>query len=220
LIHLENIKTIFFDYDGTLHNGMKIYAPAFRAAYSYLVDQRYAAPKKWSEEEISYWLGFSPPEMWQAFMPNVDEEERIKCSKIISQSMKSSTISGAAELYEGSLEVLSHLKNKGYHLIFISNCKIYYKEAHNKIFKLDRYFEKLIASEEYNYMSKAEIIDIVKQEYPEEMVIIGDRLQDIDAGRKNHFYTIGCSYGYGQLGEFDNADLIIDNIMELKALFK
>lgn len=219
MIHLENIKTIFFDYDGTLHNGMKIYAPAFRAAYSYLVDQGYAAPKKWSEEEISYWLGFNPQEMWQSFMPNIDEEERIKCSRIISEAMKASTRSGEAELYEGSLEVLSFLKNKGYHLIFISNCKIYYKEIHNKIFELDRYFEKLIASEEYNFIPKHEIIKIVKGEYPEEMVIIGDRLQDIEAGRKNHFYTIGCSYGFGEPGELDNADLVIDNILDLKTLF-
>jgi len=34
---LEGIKTIYFDYDGTLHNSNKIYAPAFRKAYDFLV---------------------------------------------------------------------------------------------------------------------------------------------------------------------------------------
>ena len=35
----KNIKNIVFDYDGTLHNSIKIYAPAFREAYNYLIDQ-------------------------------------------------------------------------------------------------------------------------------------------------------------------------------------
>ncbi len=219
MISFDNIKTIFLDYDGTLHNGMKIYAPAFRKAYSYLVDKGYAKPRKWSEDDISYWLGFNPKEMWQKFMPHINQEERQRCSKIISESMKASTLSGQAELYPDALEVLSYLKNKGYHLIFISNCKIYYKESHNSIFGLDRYFERLIASEEYDFRPKYEIIKAVIDEYPRDMVIIGDRHQDIEAGKRNHIYTIGCNYGYGYPQELEEADLVIENILELKNLF-
>ena len=32
------MKYIIFDYDGTLHNSIKIYKPAFMTAYDYLVD--------------------------------------------------------------------------------------------------------------------------------------------------------------------------------------
>ena len=48
------------------------------------------------------------------------------------------------------------------------------------------------------------------------MIIIGDRFQDIDAGKKNDIYTIGCSYGFFLEEELDEADLIIKNISELK----
>ena len=30
---------IIFDYDGTLHNSIKIYGPAFRKAYEYLIKE-------------------------------------------------------------------------------------------------------------------------------------------------------------------------------------
>lgn len=219
MIPFSNIKTIFFDYDGTLHNGIKIYAPAFKAAYSYLVGQGYAAPKEWTDADISYWLGFNPSDMWRTFMPNLSSDVQNKCSKIISDKMKALTEAGKPELYPGALDVISYLKNKGYHLIFISNCKTYYKDCHRDLFKLDKYFEEIIASEEYNFIPKHEIIKRVKDKYPKDMVMIGDRLQDMEAGRKNNMYTIGCSYGFGPHSELEGADLVIDSILELKCLF-
>jgi phosphoglycolate phosphatase len=90
------------------------------------------------------------------------------------------------------------------------------KLYHNKLFKLDRYFTSLASSEEHNYIPKYEILKEIKMNYPEKMVIIGDRIQDIEAGKKNGIYTIGCSYGYGLPGEIDDADYKINDINELK----
>lgn len=218
MLNLNNIKTIFFDYDGTIHNGLKIYVPAFMKAYNYLVDKGLTEPKEFTEDEVSYWLGFNPKEMWQKFMPQINEDDIKKCSEIISGTMESLTIDGKAELYKDSLNVLSYLKDKGYNLIFISNCKIYYKEAHKKIFGLDKYFDKMVSSEEYDFIPKHEVLKSVMKEYPMDMVIVGDRFHDIEAGRINNIYTIGCSYGYGSRKELEGADLVINNILELKEL--
>lgn len=43
------MKYIIFDYDGTLHNSIKIYKPAFMTAYDYLVDNGYAKKREFSE---------------------------------------------------------------------------------------------------------------------------------------------------------------------------
>lgn len=214
-----SIRTIFFDYDGTLHNGIKIYAPAFREAYTYLVENDYAAPRDWTDKEISYWLGFSPVEMWNSFMPNIPEETKITCSGMISRAMKALTEGGKAELYSGSIEVLSYLKEKGYHLIFISNCKTYYKEAHNRVFGLDNYFEELIATEDYGFLPKDEILASIKHRYEKDIAIVGDRTQDIEAGKANGILTIGCTYGYGSANELQDADIRISDILELKNIF-
>jgi haloacid dehalogenase superfamily, subfamily IA, variant 1 with third motif having Dx(3-4)D or Dx(3-4)E len=218
VIPFEKIKTIFFDYDGTLHNSIKIYAPAFRKAYAFLVEQGYANEKVWNDNQISYWLGFNPSDMWSSFMPELKQEVRSQCSKIIGEEMTYSIENGKAELYDGALEVLEQLKAKGIRLVFISNCKNYYKDSHNKLFKLDKYFEELASSEEYAFISKFEILKAIKHKYEDAMVIVGDRKQDIEAGKKNNIYTIGCSYGFAVKGELDEADLIIDNIKALKHL--
>lgn len=216
MIQFNNIKTIFFDYDGTLHNSINIYAPAFRKAYDFLVKEGFADKREWSNDEISYWLGFNPQSMWKTFMPNLRDDIKEKCSSIISQEMKLLIEEGKPILYDGALETLKYLKDKGYHLVFISNCKVYYKEWHRKLFDLDRYFERLICSDEFDFIPKHEILKIIKDDYPKDMVIIGDRKQDIEAGKKNNIYTIGCSYGYAQDGELEEADLIIDSIRELE----
>jgi phosphoglycolate phosphatase len=216
LIPFKNIKTIFFDYDGTIHNSIMIYGPAFRKAYAHLVQEGLAEQREWTDKEISYWLGFNPPEMWKAFMPNLDESTRNKCSAMIGEEMKSLTEKGGPKLYEGALETLKYLKNKDYRLVFISNCKSSYRDYHSRLFNLGDYFEELACSEEYDFIPKYEILKKIKSKYPDEMVIVGDRMQDIEAGKKNSIYTIGCSYGFSQKGELADADFVINNIKELK----
>lgn len=219
MIDFNRVKTIFFDYDGTLHNSIKIYAPAFKKAYDFLIENKLAKARIWKEEEISYWLGYNSEEMWKAFMPNLSAELRKTCSEIIGNEMKLQIESGKPLLYEGALETLLYLKDKGYILVFISNCRIYYKDSHNKLFGLDDYFYDLICSEEYDYIPKYEILKKVKNKYPEHMVIIGDRDQDIEAGKRNDIYTIGCKYGFALEGELDKADIIIGGIEELRKYF-
>jgi phosphoglycolate phosphatase len=215
----RNIKTIFFDYDGTLHNSIKIYAPAFRKAYDYLVQLGYGKEREWSEREISHWLGFNPPEMWKTFMPGLEENIRNKCSSMIGEEMKSLIEKGAPQLYEGALDTLAYLKDKNYILVFISNCRTSYRDSHNLLFNLDKYFEDLVCSEEYSFIPKYEILSRIKGKYPGEMVIIGDRIQDIEAGKKNRIYTIGCSYGFSLKDELKEADLLINSVVELKGYF-
>ena len=44
---------IIFDYDGTIHNSMKTYAPAFRDTMKWLSDGGYIAAKEDSDDELS-----------------------------------------------------------------------------------------------------------------------------------------------------------------------
>ena len=61
------MANLIFDYDGTLHNTMKIYKPSFLKAYDYLVSVGKAAPRIFADNEISCWLGYSGAEMWKLF---------------------------------------------------------------------------------------------------------------------------------------------------------
>jgi len=215
---LDKVKTLFFDFDGTIHNSIKIYAPAFRKAYDFLVEEGFAEKKIWSEDEISHWLGYTSINMWKEFMPDLDEVPKEKASSMIGDIERSLMARRKAELYEGSLETLDYLKKEGHNLVFLSNCSASYRDKANEIFNLNRYFKDLVCAEDYNFIPKHEILNKIKDKYPEERAIVGDRIHDMKAAELNNIKSIGCSYGFGNCEELKDADIIIDDIRKLKKI--
>ncbi|BEP29525.1 HAD family hydrolase [Helicovermis profundi] len=212
----KNIKTIFFDFDGTLHNGKKVYIPAFKEGYKYLVENGYADEKEFSSQEVAMWLGYNEKDMWNTFMPNLPESIQKKASKIIGSTMDKLVEKGEASLFDESIDTLKYLKEKGYTLLFLSNCTESYKDFSIINFKLQDYFDDYLTAERFNNIPKEDIIKKVMSKYKMDMVMIGDRFHDIKAGKENDLYTIGCSYGYGSKDELKEADTIIASIGELK----
>ncbi|MBC5625274.1 HAD family hydrolase [Clostridium sp. NSJ-49] len=209
---------IIFDYDGTLHNSIKIYGPAFRKAYEYLIKEGYAEEKVWEDKEISKWLGYSAKDMWNNFMPNLQEEVKKKCSSIIGNSMIEYLSQGNAELYDGTIELLKELQERGYNLIFLSNCKIKYMNEHNKLFKLDKYFNDFYCTEQFEFKPKYEIFNFIKEKYHGDFIVIGDRFVDIEIAKVHNLQSIGCLYGFGSYEELKEATFLAKEITELKDL--
>ncbi len=216
----QKIKTILFDYDGTLHDSLHIYAPAFRKAFDYLVTTHGVEPRSWSDEEISKFLGQTPKEMWNAFGSDIPKAAKDEASSIISQEMERLIKEGKAQLYDGALETLYDLKKKGYILAFISNCRNYYLHAHTNLFGLGKYFEYMVCSESYPGIEAKELVlEKLKPQLEDEMVIVGDRHHDMKAGIYNNIHTIGAAYGFGDDEELKDSDLTINNIKELMSIF-
>ncbi len=209
------MTNLIFDYDGTLHNCLKIYEPSFRKACAWLVENGYAEPKNYSPEEIGYWLGFNSTDMWQMFQPNLPQEQRDICREIIGNEMGAQAEAGNAELFSGAYEVLAELKQHGYTLIFLSNCRRKYQQRHNDMFGLDRYFDYFYCAEEFDFMPKYEIFRKIKPDHSGDFIVIGDRFHDIETAEKNGLKSIGCGYGYGNADELLAADIIVNNILEI-----
>lgn len=214
----EHIKTIFLDYDGTLHDSLAIYKPAFLEAFHMLVEEGYMNNKEFKDEEISQYLGQSTKEMWDKFGKGLPEEIKQKGSKKIGETMEKLIQSKKATLYDGSLDVLAYLKEQGYKLVFISNCTNRYMHNHTKMFSLNHFFDEMVNAEMYNHAPKEVILSKIKDNFPNEMVIVGDRHHDMRAGKENGIYTIACTYGFGEKSELKDADIMIADIKELKKI--
>lgn len=215
---LANIQTIVFDYDGTLHDSTANYIVAFKRAYEFLVERRQAVPRVWKDDEITKWLGYSSKDMWRNFMPNLSLEYQTQASKIIGDTLLEKVVSYEANLYPQALETMEYLKNKGYRLVFLSNCSEDYLNAHRKVFRLSDYFDDLFCTESFGYIPKYAIFDEIRQRYPAEFLIVGDRSHDFEIGLHHQLLTVGCNYGFGTDKELKQADVRIDAIRDLQDL--
>lgn len=209
------MANLIFDYDGTLHDCIRIYAPAFRRAYAQLVSDGAMPEREWEEAELSRWLGYSARDMWDAFAPNLPPEQKERCSQIIGREMLRAVQAGEARLYPGVPSLLDQLRTNGHRLILLSNCKRAYLEAHRVHFQLDQYFTSCFCGEDFNWIPKQVILRQMLPELNGETLVIGDRVHDMEAARQNGLRAIGCAYGYGTPEELHSASAVVSTPREL-----
>lgn len=197
--------TIFFDYDGTLHDCMRIYGPAFRHAYDWLVDQGFAHPRTFTDEWISRWLGWQVRDMWEAFMPELPEQAWMPASRLVGQEMDRLLDEGAGSLFDGVPEALDELRGEGFDLVFLSNCSQTYRDRHRCVFGLDRWFSAYYCAGEYPGLAKWEIYQKAAPAHAMPHVVVGDRFHDIEVAQRAGLPSVGCAYGFGEAHELDGA---------------
>ena len=195
------MPNLLFDYDGTLHDSMKIYAPSVQLAWDNLAAKGLTEPRTLSEEELRPCIGMTPDEMWGYFAMNIGEEEKRECTKLVGDNMLELVRRGEAKLYDGVPEALAELRRRGFHLVLLSNCPVSYLEAHTEQFHLEQYFEGLYCAEEFGYRPKYEIFERLRGHYPGPFAVVGDRRHDMEAAQRGGVPAIGCLYGYGSREE-------------------
>lgn len=196
---------LLFDYDGTLHDSMKIYAPSVQLAYDRLASKGLVEPRQLGEAELRPCIGMTPDEMWRYFMPGIDDEEKEYCSRLVGDNMLELVRRGEARLYDGVPEALTELRRNGFRLLLLSNCPFTYLEAHREQFHLERYFDGLYCAEQFDYLPKYAIFRELLERYIGPFAVVGDRRQDMEAALRNEKPAIGCLYGYGSPGELTPA---------------
>lgn len=211
--------TIFFDFDGTIHETMYIYGPALDKAKEYLDEHK--IPHKGLERELYHtYLGYNADDMWKMVMGGNDLETIHYVSSIVGRKMNLNLDRGLGRLYPKTEETLMELKKRGYILVYISNARNRYYEKVKETYKLERFFDGFLTSEMYNELPKEEILKSVMNDYPAPYSIVGDRFFDMVGGKKNNMTTIFCNYGYGKPEEGNGASYRIDSIDELLEVIK
>lgn len=209
---------IIFDYDGTLHNCLLIYAPAFRAISAKLADEGLIPPCDYTDEEIGSWLGLPTAEMWASFAPTLALKKRREASEFVYHWMINAIKAGQAQLYPGATDALTTLKAAGHHLFYLSNCQHKYMAAHCTAFNLGAYFNDMYCAEDFGWRSKADIYPEIAAAHPGDYLMIGDRRHDMEVATRHGIPAIGCAYGYGNANELAPARYIAQSVTDIPTL--
>ncbi len=208
---------LLFDYDGTLHESLRIYHPAVQAVRDELAAEGRLSPQIVSAAEAEAYIGMAPDEMWRRFAPSFTAEERSDAADRVGRHMARALAQGRARLYPGVRETLERLRESGHRLFLLSMCPHAYLEEHLAAFRMHDLFCEAMCGEDHGYRPKHEIVRQRMEQGNFRPVCIGDRLSDVEAGRKNRLPVVGCLYGYGSPEELKNCDVLIRDITELPA---
>lgn len=214
---MDKIKNIIFDLDGTLVDTVKVTIPAFESVMEDLKNKKLIQNIP-SKKDIMKYIGYPIDQIFINLYGSNDNKLVEESVKLLDHYEEIIIRENNNIFFDGVLEVLNYLKEKGYNIMILSNCNIaYLNSILNK--GIEKYIDKPYCSEMFDWEDKEivmkKIIDLNKKE---EYIMVGDRKHDIIAAKNNGIKSIGCEYGYGK-HEIISADIIIKNIKELTKIF-
>lgn len=165
--------TVFFDYDGTLHDTMALYGPAFRAACAWLSKEGWLERRTYADADIACWLGWTTEEMWTTFAPHLPEPVWREASLRVRDEMERLRKEGRARLFPGVEEALDEVASRGATMVLLSNCWRSYGEDHMREFGLGRWIEGLHCAQDFDWIPKWQIYREVASFYPLPHIMVG-----------------------------------------------
>ena len=215
----KNFKCVIFDLDGTLINS----GPDLLNSLNYVLTQNNL--NKIDKNIIGNLVGGGAEAMirkgYTHLNAYLDEKEiPFLVNLFIEHYYKNCT--KETTLYDGVLDILKFLKEKTY-ICLCTNKKQFLAEKILKEFQVTNFFNYILGSDGKTPL-KPEIEMPQKcldkfQLLADQVVFVGDSENDILPAKHLGMFSVHVTYGYGKLKEKIRADLVIDEIKELRKIF-
>ncbi|WP_347815216.1 HAD hydrolase-like protein [Rossellomorea sp. DA94] len=208
-----------FDMDGTLFQTDKILEVSLDDAF-----ERLRSEGKWDEEtpieKYREIMGVPLPKVWEVLLPDHSLKERERTDAFFLERLIQNIRNGKGALYPNVQEVFSHLKENGFSLYIASNGLIEYLNAIVDYYDLDQWITEAFSIQHIESLNKSDLVRHIVDKYEiTSGVVVGDRLSDIHAAKDNGLISIGCRFDFAREEELAQADVIIEDLLELKMLF-
>lgn len=208
--------TMIFDMDGTLFQTDKILEISLEETFLYL-----RSKGLWNKpapvEEYRAIMGVPLQVVWETLMPDHSNDIRVKVNVIFLEKLIENIHAGKGALYPNVEEVLDYLTTENYSLFIASNGLPEYLAAIVDYYKLDRWVKETFSIQQIESQNKSDLVRTIIEKYAvEKGAVIGDRLSDIQAAKDNSLLAIGCNFDFAQQDELEQADMVIDDLAQLK----
>ena len=206
------IKTIFFDFDGTISDAKEI-------AYSSMVKVLEEYGYKFNEQKLRKLMGSKMQVILKKLGLKIKDLDVVR--KKFYKYLTKAALDGGIKLCV-SLKPLWELK-KNYPLVVISNSETHFLKASIKKLKIRGLFNKVYGAEKFE--KKDEILKKLFKKMkikPSEAIYIGDRFSDIDYARKAGCVAVAihnkCSWSNLATIKKEKPDYIIKDFKGLKKI--
>ncbi|MCM3782464.1 HAD hydrolase-like protein [Neobacillus mesonae] len=212
------IQSVIFDMDGTLFQTDTILELSLDDVFQHLRDQN-----EWTEatpiEKYREIMGVPLPTVWEELLPNHPYAIREEANLLFLESLINNIKKGKGSLYPNVKEILSYLKENNISMYIASNGLTDYLEAIVSHYKLDTWVSETFSIQHIPSLNKSDLVQTIIEKYHiTSAAVVGDRLSDIKAAKDNSLTAIGCKFDFSQEDELAEADIVIDDLIELKTI--
>ena len=209
------IRAVLFDLDGTLIDSLEDLTDAVNH-----VRGAFFQPPLTSESVRSK-VGKGVRDLVRRILPDALESE-IESAVSLFRDFNSRHIADKSHLYPGILETLKELAARNIKMAVITNKSEDLGVQLLQALEINPLFEDICGGDTYPerkpsplpLFKVAEKLGVLHHE----CVMVGDSINDIQAGQRANITTIGCTWGYGSTEEISGADFLAQTPQELLSL--
>ncbi|UII58175.1 HAD hydrolase-like protein (plasmid) [Cytobacillus spongiae] len=207
---------MIFDMDGTLFQTNQILEESLQDTFQLLRDK-------------GMWNGETPVEayraimgvplyvVWETLIPHHPVHVHTEVNDLFQTLLIENIYRGKGKLYPHTVEILTYLSERGFRIFVASNGYPHYLKAIVEYYQLDQWIENCYSIQEIKSNDKGKLIQRIKEEHDLSYgVVIGDRLSDFEGARANDLLSIGCAFDFSQEIELREADIVVEDLMEIK----
>ncbi|MRG87174.1 HAD hydrolase-like protein [Salinibacillus xinjiangensis] len=211
-------QTYIFDMDGTLFQTDKILEISLKDTFHYL-----KSLGKWDSvtpiEKYREIMGVPLPKVWEALLPQHQNEDRELANDYFLNRLIENIREGKGALYPHVREIFRYLRENNCSIYIASNGLIDYLNAIVDYYELDTWVTETFSIEQIQSLDKVDLVQLIVEKYRvREAVVVGDRLSDIKAAKQNGLTAVGCNFDFAREEELVEADIVIDDLRELKGI--
>ncbi|WP_144568701.1 HAD family hydrolase [Bacillus pseudomycoides] len=212
------LQSLIFDMDGTLFQTEKILELSLNDTFNHL-----RSLNLWDTvtpiDKYREIMGVPLPKVWEALLPNHSNEVREQMDAYFLERLVENIRSGKGALYPNVKEVFRYLKENNCSIYIASNGLTEYLQAIVSYYNLDNWVTETFSIQQIRTLDKGDLVKTIIKKYDiKKAAVVGDRLSDINAAKDNGLIAIGCNFDFAQEDELAQADLVINDLMELKTI--
>ncbi len=218
-----NPALIVFDLDGTLVDSVPDIATAINLMLVALQQATY------TEEQVRKWVGNGAEKLIQraltGMLETTQEPHNLAQGMALFNQFYGANVCDKSELYLGVIEGLEALKVAGINLACVTNKPEKFSLPLLAQLGLKDYFQFIASGDSYNVMKPDPRALLEAAQFfavdVRQCLMIGDSINDIQAGKRAGFKAAAVSYGYAGKYTLDEleADYTLDRIDQIVELF-
>jgi phosphoglycolate phosphatase len=209
------IAAILFDLDGTLVDSL----PDLTDAVNHMLT-RFDRPTL-TESEVQQLVGKGARNLVQRAL-DTTSPEKVERGLAAFTSFNEIHIADKSRLYPGVEELLQRLFANGIRMAVISNKNESLSRLILNALNIADYFTVIAGGDTFAEMkpSPLPLLKVIEGFgcKPAQTIMVGDSINDIQAGNRAGITTIGCSWGYGNAEELRGADFISQNLQDISGI--